>query len=157
MATAPRPSPSPQSCRAAVQLGRTVNRALDGAELTPAAYRFLGYLASGSSAATAIADNLAVSRPTVTATTTWLVERGLVTRTPDPRDGRQVTIGITDRGSEALVEADRLIADRLVDVLSSLDDRTATSVLTSLDVLFEALTDYRTRKHRRTPDPGAPA
>lgn len=143
-------SPSPESCRAAVQLGRSLSRALEASELTPAAYRLLAYLASGSSAATAIADNLAISRPTVTATTTWLEERSLVTREPSAEDGRRVVVTMTERGARALEEADRVVAERLEAVLSFLDDEIFEDVLAALENLFSALTEYRTNKHRRS-------
>lgn len=141
--------PTPTACRAAAQLGRTVNRAIEETELTPAAYRLLAYLSTGSTAATVLADKLAVSRPTITVTTDWLEARGLVVRTPDPDDRRRVAIVMTDAGAVALADADERIAERLADVLDPLDDDDATAIVVALDRLMAALNEFRARRHDR--------
>ena len=140
-------SPSPAACRAAAQLGRTVDRALDDSELTPAAYRLLSYLSTGRTAATVLAEKLAVSRPTVTATTSWLVSRGLCTKRVDPDDGRRVAIEMTNRGVQALVKADKLVAERLVEVLDPVSTQSADVILNSLEQLLVALNRHREHSH----------
>lgn len=140
--------PSPEACRAAAQLGRTVNGALDDSPLTPAAYRLLSYLSTSRAAAAVLAEKLAVSRPTVTNTTDWLVARGYVTREPDPEDGRRVTIAITSDGTSALADADELVGLRLSDVLSALDGDTAKGIVDALEHLLSALNTYRSQRHR---------
>src|SRR5687767_3257244 len=101
----PRAAPAQSTiaaCRAASRLGRMVSRALEDSELNPAGYRMLASLSSGASAAANLADKLAVSRPTVTATVDWLEGRGFVSRTPDPDDRRRAAIALTPAGEAAL-------------------------------------------------------
>ena len=54
-----------------------------------------------------IAEIECVSPPSMTRTVAGLVERGLVTRTDDPLDGRQVFISLTAEGSSLLGETRR--------------------------------------------------
>lgn len=133
------------AARAAAQLGRTVNLALKKAELTPPGYRMLAYLATGESAAKILAAKLAISRPTVTATLDWLEPRGYVRRAPHPDDRRKVQILITADGLAALEEADRLIVERLEEVLIAVDDEDAKHIVDSLETMGGALNVYRAR------------
>ena len=61
-----------------------------------------------------------VSPPSMTRTVAGLVERGLVTRTDDPLDGRQVFISLTAEGVSLLSETRRMrdawMARRLKDI-----------------------------------------
>lgn len=143
--------PIPQSaCRAAAHLGRTVDRALSDAPLSPAGYRVLSWLSMGSSAAAVLAEKLAVSRPTVTLVVDGLQARGLVVRTADDADRRRVTISMTPAGEAALAAADATVASRLEEVLGPLGPEKAASVVDALEVLQGALRDDRERRHRRT-------
>jgi len=135
------------ACRAAALLGRTVNRALGSGPLTPPAYRLMSVLSSGSLAAAVLADKLAVSRPAITNTTDWLVERGLATRDVDPSDRRRVSIAMTDSGEAALTESDRLVAARLLEVLSERTAAEQHGALATLELLFGALNEDRVRRH----------
>lgn len=151
------PAVSPLSCRAAALLGRTVNRALDAGPLTPPAYRLMSFLSSGSVAAAVLADKLAVSRPAITNTTDWLIDRGFAIRKVDPSDRRRVSIEMTDSGDAALAEADQLVATRLSEVLSGHTLEEQTGVLTMLQMLFGALNDDRVRRHTAPSLPSASA
>ena len=79
-----------------------------------------------------------VSPPSMTRTVAGLVERGLVTRTDDPLDGRQVFISLTAQGGSLLSETrrrrDAWMASRLKDI--SADEREvlvkATAILTRI-------------------------
>jgi DNA-binding MarR family transcriptional regulator len=133
------------AARAASQLGRTVNVALTKSELTPAGYRMLAYLATGETAAKILAAKLAISRPTVTATLDWLEPRGYVRRVPATTDRRKVEITITAEGLRALEAADRLVVDRLSDVMSSVDPEKLAGIIESLELLGGALNDFRAR------------
>jgi MarR family transcriptional regulator, lower aerobic nicotinate degradation pathway regulator len=140
------PPPGPFSvaaARGAAQLGRTVGVALADAELSPAAYRMLGYLDTEESAAKVLAAKLAVSRPTVTNTLDWLEPRGYVTRTPGVLDRRSVDISITDKGRQALADADRRVLERLANLTSHLDRTEIAAIVESLEVLLGALNAYR--------------
>ena len=79
-----------------------------------------------------------VSPPSMTRTVAGLVELGLVTRTDDPLDGRQVFISLTAQGVSLLSETrrrrDAWMASRLKGI--SVDDREvlvkATAILTRI-------------------------
>jgi DNA-binding MarR family transcriptional regulator len=151
------PSPTPvtgvpvsaSACRAAAHLGRTVDRALDNAELSPAGYRVLSWLSMGSAAAAVLADKLAVSRPTVTLVVDGLQARGLVERTTDASDRRRVTISMTAAGHVALADADARVAQRLDEVLTPLGARQGARIVAALELLQGALRDDRERRHKR--------
>jgi DNA-binding MarR family transcriptional regulator len=140
---------SQPACRAAAHLGRTVDRALDDAVLSPAGYRVLSWLSMGSAAAAVLADKLAVSRPTVTLVVDGLKARGLVDRTVDTSDRRRVTISMTAAGREALAEADARVAQRLDEVLAPLDAEQRACIVTALELLQGALKDDRERRHKQ--------
>jgi len=145
------PTPVSQSaCRAAAHLGRTVDRVLSDAPLSPAGYRVLSWLSMGSSAAAVLAEKLAVSRPTVTLVVDGLQARGLVERTADDNDRRRVTISMTPAGEAALAAADAMVAGRLEEILGPLGPDTAASIVNALEQLQGALRDDRERRHRRT-------
>lgn len=134
------PSPTtPKACRAAARLGRTVNRALERSDLTPAGYRLLANLSANGTGAAILAEKLAVSRPTLTATVDWLEARGLAERTPDPVDRRRVAVAITAAGHLALARADELVAARLSAVFGFLDAERASMVTVALELLHDAL------------------
>lgn len=61
-----------------------------------------------------------VQPPSMTRTINGLAERGLVQRTPDPRDGRQVVITLTDAGGELLAtdraQREQWLTRRLADL-----------------------------------------
>jgi len=145
--------PTTRAGHAASRLGRTVDRALAETDLTPAGYRLLAYLSTGASAATALAEKLVVSRPTITATIDWLEERGFVTRSPDPVDRRRVTVTTTPMGEQALAKADQRLTNRLAEVLALLDDSQAASVVAALDHLHDALDRDRSMRHDRIDRP----
>ena len=63
-----------------------------------------------------------VQPPSMTRTINGLAERGLVQRTPDPTDGRQVVVSLTDAGMD-LLATDR--AQREAWLTQRLDDLTA--------------------------------
>jgi MarR family transcriptional regulator, lower aerobic nicotinate degradation pathway regulator len=141
---------SQAACRAAAHLGRTVDRVLSDAPLSPAGYRVLSWLSMGSSAAAVLAEKLAVSRPTVTLVVDGLQARGLVERTADDNDRRRVTISMTPAGEAALATADAMVASRLEEILGPLGPDTAAGIVTALERLQGALRDDRERRHRRT-------
>lgn len=141
---------SESACRAAAHLGRTVDRALSDAALSPAGYRVLSWLSMGSAAAAVLAEKLAVSRPTVTLVVDGLQARGLVNRTADESDRRRVTISMTGAGQAALADADARVAGRLDEVLAPLGAQKAAGIVAALELLQDALKDDRERRHRRT-------
>lgn len=100
--------------RAAARLARAVENALGEVDLSLPQYRMLVFLDDlGSSAASALAGRLGVSRPSVTALVDGLVARGMAERTADPTDRRRVAHVITPAGRAALDAADAAVMARL--------------------------------------------
>jgi DNA-binding MarR family transcriptional regulator len=77
--------------------------------------------ADGPSLASRLARTLLVTPPTMTRTIDGLAERGLVTRQPDPVNRRQIGLVITPEGRALLAHYEKVIADRLRDLLAPLD------------------------------------
>jgi long-chain acyl-CoA synthetase len=113
----------PTAARAAARLARTVENALTDTGLSLPQYRMLVYLSElGSSAASALAGKLGVSRPSVTALVDGLVARGFAERIPDPKDRRRVGHAITEAGQGALQRADDAVTARLNDLATKIPD-----------------------------------
>ena len=106
--------------RAAARLAKAVEKAVGEVDLTLPQYRMLAHLADGTSAASVLAGNLAVSRPSLTALADGLVARGLVERRADPADRRRVDHVLTAQGQDALAAADVAVEDRLGGLLRHL-------------------------------------
>jgi len=92
--------------RVVARLARIVEQSL-GDDLTLPQYRLLAFLSQGDWAASALADRLAVSRPSVTGLVDGLVKRGYVERRTGEADRRRVDHVITDAGRAALEAADK--------------------------------------------------
>lgn len=97
----------------AAQLSRLVECGIATAELSLPQYRLLGLLANGAVGASALANRLAVTRPSVTGVVDGLVARGLVQRTGVAGDRRQVSHELTAAGQSVLAAADAAAAARL--------------------------------------------
>ena len=90
-------------------------------ELSLSQYRTLMFLDDGSAAASALADHLAVSRPSVTAVVDGLVGRGLVERKHDDEgDRRRVDHRLTEQGRRVLCQADDAVEARLREIAGHL-------------------------------------
>jgi long-chain acyl-CoA synthetase len=109
--------PSSHPGRTIARLARQVERAVATADLTLSQYRVLGILGEGREAASALADKLAVSRPSVTGVVDGLVARGLVQRGQADGDRRRVDIDLTEAGRIVLAAADAAVDERLDRIL----------------------------------------
>src|SRR5215471_18530287 len=85
------------------RIARILERACG--DLTLPQYRLLAFIVRGEERASNLADQLALTRPTVSATIDTLVERGLLERTGIDGDRRAVRLSITPAGSDALQDA----------------------------------------------------
>lgn len=131
--------------RAAAWLGKQVELALAEVDLTPPQYRVLGVLGEGSSLPSALAERLAVRRPTITAVVEGLAARGLVERAPHEEDRRSVTHTLTDKGERILRDADRAVDARLRIIAGYAPER-ADDMLRSLERWNVAMRAYLDRK-----------
>lgn len=98
------------------RLARQVELALGTVDLTLPQYRVLILLDGGQEAASALAEKLAVSRPSVTGVVDGLVARGLVERHHDRDDRRRVGHELTDPGRRLLGAAEDEIERRLSEI-----------------------------------------
>jgi DNA-binding MarR family transcriptional regulator len=87
-----------------------------------------------------LADVERVRRPTVTRMLGHLADAGLISRTPDPADGRSTLVAITPAGAALLAEGrtrkDAFLSERL-DCLSPADRETLARAAAILEGLLE--------------------
>jgi DNA-binding MarR family transcriptional regulator len=69
---------------------------------------------------TALASAIGITQPSTSQLVQRLEDKGLVTRTSDPGDGRAALIAITDAGRSFLAERQRAGLNRLADLLATL-------------------------------------
>jgi DNA-binding MarR family transcriptional regulator len=91
-------------------------------DLTLAQYRLLALVHEGEDRASLLAGQLALAKPTVSATVETLVERGLIGRETVAGDRRAVRLEVTDAGRAALETAERSMGERLDGVLARVGD-----------------------------------
>jgi DNA-binding MarR family transcriptional regulator len=130
------------------RIARVMERACT--DLTLAQYRLLAMIADGAERASHLAGELALTKPTVSATIDTLVERGLVEREAVDGDRRATRLTVTGSGRAALVLAESSMRERLDDVLARVDNPAA--IRQSLAQLQSALDQRREerRDERRT-------
>ena len=129
--------------RVAAWLSKRVEVALGTVDLTLPQYRVMGILAEGSSAASGLADRLAVRRPSITALVDGLVAKGLVDRRQEDSDRRKVALRLTDAGVRVLAEADEAVDAYLVSIAQCLPNKDETTALRSLSLWGRAMTAAR--------------
>ncbi|HYN28755.1 MAG TPA: MarR family transcriptional regulator [Dermatophilaceae bacterium] len=119
---------------ACMRISRRVRYESDDA-LAPHQFSVLVQLHERPRTPRALAEVERVSAPSMTRTATGLVERGLVSRTGDPTDGRSVILALTPEGRRVLRETRRRRDEWLAVRLAALPDderellRRATEVL----------------------------
>ncbi|HEY3673840.1 MAG TPA: MarR family transcriptional regulator [Acidimicrobiia bacterium] len=128
------------------RLARLLERACGELQppLTLAQFRLLAMIGSGADRASHLAGQLALAKPTVSATVDTLVERGLVERASSRDDRRVTTLTVTDHGRRELAAAEAAMRARLDDVLARIDDPVAVSG--ALDALRSGLDERRSER-----------
>lgn len=111
-----------QGLLAVAHLARHLEKALGEDGMTLAQYRVLAFLSHGESAASALAERLVVSRPSVTALVDGLVEQGWVERKVSEADRRCVLHELTADGRRRLERATAVLADGIGGLLDHLHD-----------------------------------
>ena len=129
--------------RVAAWLSKRVEVALGTVDLTLPQFRVLGILAEGSSAASGLADRLAVRRPSITTLIDGLEARGLVHRRQEDTDRRRVELRLTDEGARVLADADRAVDDYLASIAAFLPSKDEAMALRSLELWGRALAASR--------------
>jgi len=128
--------------RVVARLARQVELALATVDLTLPQYRVVILLGEGQEAASALAEKLAVSRPSVTGVVDGLVARGLVERHHDRDDRRRVGHELTAEGRRLLEAADAEIERRLSEI-AAYRPGMAAAAFAGLRPWREALDAYR--------------
>ncbi len=108
--------------RVLARLARQIELALSATDLTLPQYRVLILLCERKEEASALADKLGVSRPSVTGVVDGLVARGLVQRRHDPEDRRRVRHWLTLEGRGLLAHADLEVQLRLRQIAELMPD-----------------------------------
>jgi long-chain acyl-CoA synthetase len=129
--------------RVAAWLSKRVEVALGTVDLTLPQFRVLGILAEGSSAASGLADRLAVRRPSITALIDGLVARGLVDRRQEDSDRRRVALRLTPDGERVLATADKAVDDYLATLAGCLPTKEEAMALRSLELWGQAMVASR--------------
>lgn len=86
-----------------------------------------------------LAQRTLTDRSSVATVVDRLVERGLVTSSPDPADRRRSVIRITARGRAILKDAPESATAQLLDGLGALDDPELAALSTGLERLVSAM------------------
>ena len=89
-----------------------------------------------------LARELQVAAPSMTAMIDGLVDRGLVDRSIDPSNRRQVLILLTKLGANRLAEMEETMHARLLQVISNLDQHQRRQALEGVMLLQDAITLY---------------
>jgi long-chain acyl-CoA synthetase len=129
--------------RVAAWLAKRVEVALATVDLTLPQYRVMGILAEGSSAASGLADRLAVRRPSITALVDGLVAKDLVDRRQEDSDRRKVALRLTEQGVRVLAQADQAVDAYLVSIAGYLPSKEEATALRSLTLWARAMTASR--------------
>lgn len=139
--------------RVAAWLSKRVEVALGTVDLTLPQFRVLGILAEGSSAASGLADRLAVRRPSITALMDGLVARGLVDRRQEDTDRRRVALRLTKEGERILAEADRAVDEYIAALAGYLPTKEEAMALRSLELWGLAMAASREAPKESTDNP----
>lgn len=124
--------------RVLARLSKVVESSL-GDDLSLPQYRLLAFLSQGDWAASALADRLDVSRPSITSLVDGLVKRGLVERRPSTDDRRRIDHVLTAEGKAALEAADERGDAAIKAVFGDLPADVAADAHTALCRLHEVM------------------
>jgi DNA-binding MarR family transcriptional regulator len=125
------------AARAVAFTARRLERALG--EMTLPQFRVLALVASSSERASRIAEQAAVSRPSLTGLLDGLETRGWVRRVDVTGDRRGVRLEVTPAGTAALAEAEQAMAGALADVLDAVPAAERHRTVRGLTSLGDAL------------------
>ncbi len=111
-----------------------------GDETTMPQFRVLAYLHDGPLTLSAIAKRRRVSLQSAGDLVQVLVERGWITRTPDPKDRRQWLLNLTEQGMAKYQQAQDGMLRRLVPLIGNLSDEEIAAVQIAMPALHRVLT-----------------
>jgi DNA-binding MarR family transcriptional regulator len=94
---------------------------------------------SGPLSASELSTRVLLERSWVSRAVDAMVERGLVTKEPDPNDARSRLVTLTDDGERTVRELNRTLDEHADQLLGSLSERNRLAVENSLLLLLKAL------------------
>lgn len=101
-----------------------------------------------------VAHHLGLTAPTVSKMVDGLVEDHIVQREPSPKDRRQITLTLTERGQGILEQAHQATQARLSEVLAQLTQHECETVMYAmkyLQPLFMPAANHHNHHHKRNP------
>jgi DNA-binding MarR family transcriptional regulator len=127
-----------------------------GQETGVALQGVLRFVGEGESRATHLAARLGVSAPVLSRHIADLEEQGLVTRRPDPGDGRAQLVALSESGVEKLRDIERHRTATLQGYLQDWSENDAEETAKILKKLAESLRDSARAKTAGPPKPPTP-
>ena len=127
------------AARSAARLSKSIEVALSELGVSLPQYRLLAFLSGGPERASALAEWLSVSPPSLTALVDGAVSRGLVERVAVQDDRRAVRHVMTDAGVQTLAKADEAVASKLSSLLDHLSASDARKAAEGLALVGKAL------------------
>lgn len=146
-------SPTPDQCAAELmdtihpimQFIRTEMRSQRQSSLSVPQFRVLAFLRRHAGASLSdVAEHLGVTRATASTMVDRLVQRGLIDRSIDPQERRQVRLQLTPTGSEDLERMRQTTRKKIAQLLSHLSSEELNSIsqgLTCLNQIFQTLNE----------------
>jgi DNA-binding MarR family transcriptional regulator len=127
----------------AARLVRAVRRDLE----LPAGTRIISLLDEhGPLGITSLAAADRCSQPTMSAAVTQLVQRGWVTKAPNPDDARGSVVTLTDAGRAELVRVRRSHGERVAALVAAHPTHSSEELATAVAVLRDVLASSNTEK-----------
>lgn len=107
---------------------------LDKFDITPAQVVYLDYLARHPDCRlNQLTEALQYSAASVSAMVSLLNAKGLVAKTPEPFDGRALSLALTEKGRQVVFEIEEFRTKRVDIILENLDEADKTVLLSLID------------------------
>lgn len=124
-----------------MQLIRVEMRSQREPSLSVPQFRVLAFLnAYPNSSLSDVAEHLGVTRATASTMTDRLVQRGLVHKSEDPQERRQIRLKLTPTGSDRLQEMQTVTQHKIADRLGELSQEELSDIYTGLALLAQVFT-----------------
>jgi DNA-binding MarR family transcriptional regulator len=115
---------------------RSEMRSQSSSLLSVPQFRALGFLdRNPGSSLSDLADHLGVTRPTASAMTERLVQRGFVDRADHPQQRRQIVLKLTHDGTTYLNQMRQNTRTKIADLLTALSDEQLSEIAEGLSII----------------------
>lgn len=117
---------------------RIHHEAVENFQITVGQFHVLRHIRAGKDTVSELAEIVRLSRPAISRTVDSLVEKGLVERTPDPDDRRQIQLALTAAGQALLAELFGEVRRWMAEYLSVLQPADFETIAQALGLLQQA-------------------